>query len=137
METAKRGEAVPLAAPPGAPAEWETGVARLAATPPPTGITPARWGVFQADAARLLGEHGSALADAGWDGLDVFGLHCWAPFTRYDAAGLAWLAHGRPLGAITAEAAELVAPAGHHLTCRRMAPYARAEAILAWKVVGA
>lgn len=135
VETPKRAEAVPLAAALGTPAKWASGVAQLAITPPPTGITPARWGVFQADAIRLLAEHGSALADAGWDALDVFGLHRWAPFTRYDAAGLAWLAHGRLLGGITAEAATLIAPAGHTLACRRMGQKARAEAVLAWEVV--
>jgi hypothetical protein len=44
--------------------------------------------------------------------------------------------HGRKLGRITVEMAELIAPAGHALTCRRMGAQARAEAVLVWELLG-
>ena len=131
-KTPKRGEAVPLAAPPGTPAEWAAGMARLAVTPPPASIAPARWAVFQADAARLLAEHVATLAAADWDVLDVFGLHRGAPGARMDAAGLAWLLHGRELGSVDANAATIRTPSGAMLTAHGKGAAARTEAAPAW-----
>ena len=51
----------------------------------------ARWQVFQFNAARPMEAHGVALQAAGWDGLDLFGLHGAAPVTNPSGWGVAWL----------------------------------------------
>ncbi len=66
-------------------------MALLATLPAPKGITPPRWRMFQATAARVLHDQGAELHAAGWDALDVFGLHADAPATNPFGWGLAWL----------------------------------------------
>ena len=66
----------------GMPLAWRAGVAMLAERTAPPGVTMARWRVFRWNAERLLADHGAALHDAGWDGLDLFGLYAMAPVTN-------------------------------------------------------
>jgi len=75
----------------GVPPLWCEGVALLATLPAPDGITPPRWRAFQATAARLLRDRGTELHAAGWDTLDLFGLHAAAPEANPPGWGLAWL----------------------------------------------
>ena len=117
---------------PGVPAAWAEGVALLRTRPAPPGVLAVSWAGFLADAGRLLGEHGAELHRLGWDTLDLFGLHRWAPFARCDAMGAAWLLDGRPISAIAAEAVTLVARSGGQLRVWRMGQHARAEAMSAW-----
>lgn len=63
----------------------------LAILPAPPGIPPRRWTILAATSARLLRDHGAELHGAGWDALDLFGLHPTAPATNPPGWGLAWL----------------------------------------------
>ena len=76
---------------PGVPKVWGDGVARLATMPPPSSIPSVRWLAYAATASRLLHKHGVALYSAGWDTVDVFGLHHSAPARNPSGWGLAWL----------------------------------------------
>lgn len=126
------GPFAPLATVPGVPLDWCEGVTRLAMVPPLTSIAPQRWRLFQTDAVRILHQHGSELHRAGWDALDLFGLHARAPDRRMDAAGLAWLLRGRSVGAVTAETVAIVTATGQELRCWRMGAQARQETVPAW-----
>ena len=76
---------------PGVPPDWCKGVALLAALPPPPGIPLLRWTLLAVTSARLLRDHGAALHWAGWDALDLFGLHPTAPAINPPGWGVAWL----------------------------------------------
>lgn len=67
---------------PGVPPAWREGVALLATLPVPDGIMPRRWAAYTATAARLLHDDGAELHAAGWNALDLFGLHPTAPMTH-------------------------------------------------------
>lgn len=114
------------------PSAWRDGVARLQTAPSPPGVALDCWRTFQADAERLLRRHGAELHAAGWDSLDLFGLHARAPNRRMDAAGLAWLLRGRSVGAVTTETVAIVSANGQKLRCWRMGAQARQEAVPAW-----
>lgn len=88
------GWQVPSAALPGlsgVPRAWRDGVAMLAERTAPHGVTMTRWRVFRWNAGRVLADHGAALHDAGWGGLDLFGLYAAAPVTNPSGWGVAWL----------------------------------------------
>ena len=121
---------------PGVPAAWCQGVARLAVLAAPDSITPARWAALAATSARMLREHGAALHWAGWDGLDLFGLHRSALAARTDCMGLAWLLDG-PVASITTEAVMMLATGGHALRVTRMGSQARLLAVPAWDLAKA
>lgn len=87
-QTHARGQASPCPLP-GVPAAWCNGVASLAALDPPDGIAPARWAALAATSTYLLQSHGAELHRAGWDALDLFGLHRRAPATNPAGWGLA------------------------------------------------
>ena len=116
----------------GVPQSWREGVRLLRTRPTPCAIPAARWARFQDDAARLLAEHCAELHRLGWDALDVFGLHRWAPFARPDAMGVAWLLDGRPVIALAAEAVTFITRGGGTLRAARMGQRARVEAVPAW-----
>src|SRR5436305_9868771 len=100
--------------------------------PSPAGIDPRRWARYQHDALRLLSEQGEELHAAGWDALDLFGLHRIAPDRRPDAMGVAWLMRERLVTAITQEAVSLSTYDGVVLRATRLGAQARNEALLAW-----
>lgn len=119
---------------PKAPVAWSVGISHLLDTSSPSSVDPHRWARFRADAERVLIHHGTELHAAGWDTLDVFGLHAVAPEHRPDAAGLAWLLRGRGVGRITAETVEIVTRSGATLRTWRVGQQARREAVLAWEL---
>jgi len=119
---------------PGVPPEWCAGVYRLQDVPTPGRIDPTRWVRFRYDALRLLHEHGAALHAAGWDPLNLFGLHRNAPDRRPDGMGVAWLMRKLAVAAVTAEAVSLVTAAGVGKRVFRMGETARLEAVVAWEL---
>lgn len=76
---------------PGVPLDWCRGVALPAILPAPPTLHPRRWAALAAISARLLRDRGAALHAAGWDTLDLFGLHAAAPAANPPGWGLAWL----------------------------------------------
>jgi hypothetical protein len=62
---------------------------------------------------------GSQAADLGWIANDLFGLHPIAPLARYDAMGLLWLLHGRPVVSLTATEATIQSSSGATLSFQR------------------
>lgn len=121
-----------LQALPGVPAAWCEGVTRLAAMPCPAGIASSRWRIFYADAGRVLRQHGAELNALEWDVLDLFGLHRRAPGVRSDCMGLAWLLHGRQVGAVTPETVGIVTPSGGLLRLWKLGAQARRVTVPAW-----
>jgi len=119
---------------PGVPGNWCDGVALLATRPAPDGITPRRWAVLAATAARLLHSHGTALHSGGWDALAVFGLHADAPAANPSGMGLAWLLgeHGEVLDVAPDAVGMRREPDGARLAYRRPGAAARAVQVPAW-----
>lgn len=119
---------------PGVPPAWCAGVALLATLPPPDAIEPRRWAALAASSARLLREHGAELHRAGWDALDLFGLHRHAPVTNPPGWGLAWLleAAGEVLDVSCDAVGMRRTPGGARLTYRRWTAAAWAEVVPAW-----
>lgn len=127
------GASLPL---PGVPPAWCAGVALLATLPPPDAIEPRRWAALAATSARLLREHGAELHGAGWDALDLFGLHQRAPATNPPGWGLAWLldAAGEVLDVTPVAVGMCRTPGGARLAYRRRTAAARAEVVPAWEL---
>lgn len=123
---------------PGVPAAWCKGVAGLPGTPPPGGITQARWAALAATSTYLLQSHGAALHRAGWDALDLFGLHRRAPATNPAGWSLAWLlgAAGEVLDVAPGAVGLRRGPDGVRLTFRRGCAAARADVVPAWALDG-
>lgn len=128
----------PLRAFPGVPAAWCEGVVGLAALAAPDTITPVRWAALAATSTRLLRDHGAALHAAGWDALDLFGLHATAPATNPPGWGLAWLLGST--GEVLDVAPEVIGlrrgPDGARLAYRRGCAAARARMVPAWVLDG-
>ncbi len=85
----------------------------------PQGVGEARWREALKDGRRLLETWGSQAANLGWTANDLFGLHPIAPLARYDAMGLLWLLHGRPVVSLTATEATIQASSGATLSFQR------------------
>lgn len=119
------------------PVVWCEGVAKLEAMGVPSGIALHRWRIFQAGAARLLRDHGAALHAAGWDTLDLFGLHSLAPTTNAAGMGLAWLLGDSSvvLDVGPDVVGMRVAPGGARLAFYRRQG-TRAGTVVAWKLYG-
>ena len=132
---------LPLAAMelPGVPPVWCEGVARLAAMPAPSFIAPARWAAFAAASARLLQQHGAELCAAGWDALDLFGLHGRAPTEHPAGWGLAWLlGHSGKVLDVTPEGIGMRRqPDGARQTFCRGQAAAQSGVVPAWKLEAA
>jgi len=131
------GVAPPAPTLPAVPPEWCRGVALLATVLPPDGIAPPRWRAFQATAAQLLRDPGAELHAAGWDALDLFGLHATAPATNPSGWGLAWLAgaHGEVLDVAPDAVGMRRHPDGARLAYRRAGRMARAGMVPAWQLI--
>lgn len=129
------GDPLPL---PGVPPEWCQGVAQLATMPAPPTIPPRRWAMLAANAARLLRDHGAELHAAGWDVLDLFGLHAGAPAEHPPGWGLAWLlgASGEVLDVAPDVIGMRRGPDGARLAYRRRSASRRAGLALAWHLPG-
>ena len=85
----------------------------------PQGVGEARWREALKDGRRLLETWGSQAANLGWTANDLFGLHPIAPLARYDAMGLLWLLHGRPVVSLTATEATIQSSSGATLSFQR------------------
>lgn len=119
---------------PGVPAAWCEGIALLISQPSPASIMAHRWCLFQADAARVLRQHGAELDAAGWDGLALFGLHRTAPAVRPDCMGLAWLLQGRDVGTVTPQTVGILTPTSGTQRMWKPGDHARRETTLAWQL---
>ena len=124
---------------PGLPPDWTEGVALLAGRPAPDGITAPRWRAFQATTVRLLHDHGAELHNAGWDTLDLFGLHATAPATNAPGWGLAWLlgAAGEVLDVSPTAVGMMPEAGGARLAYRKTQTPPRAGILPAWNLPGA
>ena len=109
-------------------------MALLSRLPVPDAITPQRWAILAATAARLLQDHGAELHAAGWDALDLFGLHAAAPAANPSGMGLAWLlgAHGDVLDVSPDAVGMRRQPDGARLAFRPRSTMARAGMASAW-----
>jgi hypothetical protein len=85
----------------------------------PQGVDGFRWREALKDGRRFLETWGSQAANLGWTANDLFGLHPIEPLARYDAKGLVWLLHGRPVVALTATEATIQASSGATLSFKR------------------
>ena len=119
---------------PDGPAAWLEGVALLATMRPPCAIPTPRWIILVATSARLLRDHGAELHRAGWDVLDLFGLHWLAPVTNPAGWGLAWLIGNA--GCVLDVSADVVGMSrdlgGARMAFRRRAAIARTGTVPAW-----
>ena len=120
--------------PPGVAAEWTDGLALLGRKPAPDSVLPDRWHLFVADVTWIVHQHGLELHRAGWDTLDLFGLHPSVPHARPDCMGLAWLLGGRCIETIVPKLVEIVAESGHVLRAPRLGEQARQLAVLGWRL---
>ena len=98
-------------------------------------VEPERWLQAISDAEALLAVWGAQACALGWNAEELFGLHpvpklpapSFRRLSRYDAMGLVWLLHGRPVIALTATEAVIRATSGAMLTYRRRQPADFAE----------
>ncbi len=127
-----------LAIVPGVPAAWCEGVARLVTMAAPGTIKPVRWAALATTSTHLLRTHGAELHRAGWDALDLFGLHQHAPVTNPAGWGLAWLLgnSGDVLDVAPNAIGMRRRPNGARLTFRRGCAAARAGVVPAWALAG-
>jgi hypothetical protein len=93
-------------------------------------VEPERWLQAISDAEAFLPVWGGQACALGWNAEELFGLHpvpklpapSFRRLSRYDAMGLVWLLHGRPVIALTATEAVIRATRGAVLTYRRRQP---------------
>ena len=123
---------------PGVPADWCKGVGLLATVPAPPTIPPRRWATLAASAFRLIRDHGAELHTAGWDALDLFGLHSIAPLANPTGWGLAWLlgVAGEVLDVAPEAVGMRHGPGGARLVFRQRRARERSGIRLAWNVPG-
>ena len=122
---------------PGVPLHWREGVALLATRPAPPTIPPRRWAALAASAFRLVRDHGAELHAAGWNALDLFGLHPTAPAANPAGWGLAWLlgAAGEVLDVAPEAIGIRQRPSGARLTLNRRQTAASGSVIPAWSLL--
>lgn len=88
------------------PVSWRDGLARLPRTGAPPHVSPAAWDHLKATALAFAERWGSQAAALGWSEIDVFGVNPDAG-RRLDRDGLVASLDGRPVLAITSEAASI------------------------------
>jgi hypothetical protein len=79
-----------------------------------------RWRQCVEDGSRFLAVWGEQAQAMGWSSADLFGLHTppeqphpsYSRLSRYDRTGLVWLLQGRPVVALTSDAATIRNPTG-------------------------
>lgn len=103
---------------PNLPADMGAGLIRLSAAKAPRHIPDKRWRTMVRDALGLADIWAGKAVALGWSAVDLFGVNP-APGTRLDRDGLATLLDGRPVVAVTADAAALMSPGGGILHYRR------------------
>ena len=114
------------------PRDWFEGVRRLISLPCPRGISAARWGRLQMDAAVFLETWGAQASALDWCTVNIFGVNARAPFQRVDIAGLVRLLDGRPVVAMTADEAVILCPTGARQTYRSKGPERGSGQVLLW-----
>jgi hypothetical protein len=92
----------------------------------PDHIEPRDWNQALEDGRRFLAQWGAQAEALGWTAQDLFGLHKpekpkpnYRRLSRYDATGLIWLLHGRPVVALTTDTAAIQTPTGAILAFRK------------------
>ena len=93
----------------------------------PDHIDVARWQQCVEDGRRFLATWGNQAEALGWTSADLFGLHTppdkpqpsYRRLSLYDAMGLVWLLQGRPVVALTADAAAIENPTGNVTVYRK------------------
>lgn len=93
----------------------------------PSYVDPGDWRQAIADGRRFLIEWAEQVSLFGWTAEELFGLHepPERPFREYrrlrrhDCTGLVWILHGRPVTALTANAATIATHSGGRLTFYR------------------
>jgi hypothetical protein len=125
-----------LRAPPGVPAPWIDGIAKLTEMPCPARFPAARWAQVVTDAAAFLQEWAEAADQLGWLTWELFGCHRRAPWGRIQGMGLILLLQGDEIAALTATEAVIRTPTGAHQTYRRRPadPLHPAERCLVWEL---
>jgi hypothetical protein len=86
----------------------------------PEQVNPDDWQTAVADAQTFIARWGKQAEKLGWTVKDLFGLSPIPPkphptfrrLSRYDATGLIWLLHGRPVVALTVESAAIESRTG-------------------------
>lgn len=93
---------------PALPPEWQAGITRLQAMPPPDGVPAARWRRFLDDARRVQDQGWLArAASMGWTTEDLFGVDPVRPRERIEMMGLIWLIDGAQIVALAADRAAI------------------------------
>ena len=105
--------------PPGAPAEWTKGIARLAVGGSPRNYPVGAWQQLIIDGERFLDDWARQAAALGWPSWELFGCHRRAPFHRMQGMGLVLLLRGRELVALTHGEAVIRTGTAAHQTYRR------------------
>ncbi len=118
-----------------APAEWAAGVAKLIGMDPPGGYTRERWRVLVKDAGRFLDTWAAQAAALRWSAHEVFGCHCRAPATRYDAMGLVSTLNGGRIAAMTEDHAVVENLSGARLRHYRRLTAPEGEWALLWNLL--
>ena len=123
---------------PGVPLDWCEGVGLLATVPAPPTILSRRWAALAASAFRLVRDHGAELHTAGWDALDLFGLHSIAPLANPTGWGLAWLlgVAGEVLDVAPEAVGMRHGPGGARMVFHQRRARERSGISLAWNVHG-
>ena len=121
-------------APDSVPHDWFEGVCRLIRLPCPRGVSAARWGRLQMDAAVFLETWGAQASALNWSTHNLFGVNQRKPFERVDKAGLVRLLDGRPVVAMTADEGVIQCPTGARQTFRRKWTERGAGQALLWEL---
>lgn len=98
---------------------WHVGLARLAAVPPPAGISQSVWGGRIAHAQQFCDRLGPQAEAIGWVASDLFALHPDAPLRRFDAMGAAFIGLDGEAIEVTVEAVVIHAQSGLRQFARR------------------
>ncbi|MDH2402020.1 hypothetical protein QCM77_18945 [Bradyrhizobium sp. SSUT18] len=117
----------------GAPSEWHAILGELEQRNCPDWMSPERWDFLLGDAESFLSRWGRAAHAMGWTALDLYGVHPFAPASRFDAMGFLFLVQGGSVPVITAHSATIHRRTGAHLTYRRKP--AMTDAVLVTKVL--
>jgi hypothetical protein len=125
-----------LHAPPGVPAQWIDGVAKLAEMPHPVRFPAGRWAQVVTDATAFLQEWATSAHRLGWPAWELFGCHRRAPWGRIQGMGLVLLLRGQEIAALTATEAVIRTSSGARQTFHRKSadPLHPAEGCLVWEL---
>jgi hypothetical protein len=124
----RRGEAFGIPALRGGPGALTTALAALEERCPDH-VDAGRWQQSVEDGHRFLARWGDLAEALGWTLPDLLGLHepperpspLYRRLSRLDTTGLIWLLHGRPVTALTADAAVIATSDSGRLTFYRRA----------------